>query len=305
MMPQPLPPPEPGHVGPHRAGGYALTSFGAAQWPQALEMLRRCYPGTPVSWWQAGFERWRAVPPDETHPMLGRMMHGPQGLCGVALMFASRRSARPDAWWHVNPSSWAILPEARLHALWMARGILGDPRTLYTALTPIPSAERILRKLSFQPVSHHRATVAAPRLAWRREPHVRLLGPYETLEAVRHLPIQQALTVHQELLGCLVCAVDIGGRLTPMVWRPTRRRGLVPCADLIYTDHLPAVCQAAGTLSRFLLSRGFALMEFEVGAAPGLDFPASLKARTRLAKGPYAPQGVDHLYSELVYLRNA
>lgn len=283
--------------------GYWLEPFGDTRWPVALQLLLREYPASTAAWWEAGAQRWRDVPGDGNRREIGVMMHGPRGLAGVVLMFGSLRPTGTPGERRVNPSSWAITEGARLRALWMAQQVLSEPSVTYTATTPIPAAARILESVGFVTLSDRRAIGLAARWALRRGPKARVLDTDRTLAALKGHALTDALADHRRL-GCLVCGIESADGVSALVFRTSLRKRLAPKAELIYADSTAEVLTHAGPLSRFLLSRGMLLLELELAAGTLLDLPARLVPRRRLVRGDFDPSGIDHLYSELVYLRH-
>lgn len=292
---------------PAEANGYAIEAFGAARWPVARQALMRGYPGSSEAWWQAGFERTQAVPGNAPDQPLGMLLHGPTGIAGVVMLYASRRvTALPGSpQLHVNLSSWAMVPESREQAIWFVRRALHEPDAVYSSLTPITATARILKRMKFQTISHQLVLSVTPRLALSASPAAavspRVLGAAATLGALRDDPIHPALVDHDRL-GCVVCSVETHDGLLPLVFRCRLRSLKLPVAELIYTPSVAALCAVVRPLSRFLLRRGFPLMEFEANEDAAIDFRAVRLFRRRLASGPYPKHGIDHLYSELVYL---
>lgn len=282
-----------------RDAGYGIEPFGPGDWPTALAQLLKGYPGSAQSWWQAGFERMRRVPGNRADHPIGLLLHGPDGLVGVALLFGSGRPAHGDAagplW--INLSSWAILPQARDRALWFARRGLSEPGAVYTSLTPIAATAGILRRLGFEPVSQQLVLGVTPKLA-RGGSHV--LGGAQALVALRDHAMAPILEDHHRL-GCLVCAVEGRAGWLPVVLR-RRYRSVFPVAEVIYTPSTAGIAREIGSLARFLLLRGYPMVEFEADAYMPIEFAATRLFRLRMARGPYPRQGIDHLYSELVYL---
>ncbi|MDD2880611.1 MAG: hypothetical protein PHQ58_09245 [Rhodoferax sp.] len=286
-----------------RSRGYELEPLLPERWPIALEMLQRSYPLTPTAWWNAGYTRLMAVPPNDDHSPIGVLMHGPRGIAGVSLLFGSRRGLGNTVQNHVNASSWAIEPTDRMQALWMAKQTLSDPKTVYTALTPIPQALRILQRLGFRAVSSQRVLVITPLQVRHKAPMVRILDTNETLQAFKDSLLLRALHDHARL-GCLVCAIALPDRLVPLVMRTRRQSRLIPLAEVVYSPSVADITAAIGPLSRFLLRQGVALLQFEAHEDAQIEVSCTRLFSRRFASGPYRPEGIDHLYSELVYLQN-
>lgn len=281
------------------ARDFSIQAFGMAEWPAARRMLLAGYPDTPAALWDAGHQRLQQVPPAAADVPLGVFLQHADETVGVALMLP--RWPQPGQPRRINGSSWAIAPRARQRALWMARHTMADPDTVYTALTPIPSARRMLQRIGFAPVSHQCVLGLVPRLALASPGAARVLGGPAALHALREHPMAQALADHHRL-GCLVSALDTGNALEPLVWRPRRQLRVLPAAELLYARSQALVAQHAAALARHLLGQGMVFMAFEAQDDLVPEFPCTRLFQQRLARGPYRAEGVDHLYSELVYL---
>lgn len=286
-----------------RARGYELEPLQAARWPVALELFQRSFPQTPAAWWNKGITRLQAVPPNDAQRPIGMLMHGPRGLAGATLLFNSTREVGESQRQHVNASSWAIAPADRMQALWMAKQTLCDPQIVYTALTPIPQALRVLQRLGFVAVSSQRVLVMTPRHVGGKASPIRILDAHNTLKALKNSPLLKALQDHAQL-GCIVCAIELPERVVPLVLRTRRQSHLIPLAEIIYTPSIADVMTGIGPLSRFLMRQGMALLEFEAHEDAQIDIACTRLFRRRFASGPYRSEGIDHLYSELVYLQN-
>ncbi len=294
-------------------GGWALEPFGLSAWPMARQLLLRCYPCTPAALWDSGIERLRRVPSSQRGDPIGMLLCGAQGPQGLALLLASRRPAADGGEQrHVNGSSWAILPAARDRALWMARRGLCEPDTVYTALTPIPSALLLLQRIGFQAVTHQCVLASLPRLAWqaaRADPGPAVLAGAAALHALRDDPLAPALQDHVQL-GCEVLALQSPSGVqgwVPLVFRPQRRLGWLRTAELVYTPSQALLALHARVLAAPLLRRGYALLAFDAHQDLVPGFPCTRLFQRRFARGQVPGRGagsggVDHLYSELIYL---
>jgi hypothetical protein len=87
-----------------------------------------------------------------------------------------------------------------------------------------------------------------------------------------------------------------------LVWRQTRRLRLLPTAELIYTRSQAMVTAHAGAIARSLMGQRQALMAFEGHEDLVVEHPCTRLFQRRFARGEYPVHGIDHLYSELVYL---
>lgn len=279
---------------------YRLEPVGLDDWPAMRDMLVRGYPHTPEALWDGAIRRLQAVPPAPRSEPLGVLMQGPDGTAGVSLFLGSARAA-PGGPLSLNTSSWAILPQARERAMWMARHAMADLGTVYTSLTPITSTERILQRIGFRVVSHQVVVVLTPRMARQPSSPTRVLDATETLAELRDHPLAPALEDHHRL-DCMVCSVETGNGFVPLVFRRWRHARFVPVAELLYAPSQAIVAENVVPLARHFLRRGFPLFEFEAHENLPIDFSSTRLFRRRWARGPYADRGTNHLYSELVYI---
>ena len=279
----------------------SLEPFSAADWPTAKAMLLAGYPTTPSKLWDAGFKRILEVPPGPSDAPIGMLLRQGSAVLGVLLLIPGHHARRDSGPRRFNASSWAIAPEARNRAMWMMRHSLPDPNTVYTALTPITSVTRMLQRVGFKAISHQAILGFTPRL--RRLPHTgaRMLKESEALAALAADPMAPALIDHQRL-GCLVCALDTGDTLIPLVFRTRWRWRWLPTAEIMYTPSQATVATHIGAIARHLLSRGYPFVEFEANEDLAVQFPCTRLYQRRFARGPYDMNGIDHLYSELIYL---
>jgi hypothetical protein len=177
---------------------------------------------------------------------------------------------------------------------------LSEPDAVYTALTPTLQALRLLQRTGFVPVSHQRVVVFTPRLASVKAPF-RILPQADALAQLRDGATARFLNDHVRL-GCTVCAIDTPDGLQPLVLRSRRRARLLRAAEVVYAPSVETLAAAAGPLSRQLLKQGYTMLEFEASEEATFEIPCTRLFRRRFARGPYERRGIDHLYSELVYL---
>jgi hypothetical protein len=298
---------------------WRLEPFGHADLAQARQLLLACYADTPAALWDRGLQRLQEVPSAPKDQPLGVLLVGPAGPAGLALLLASHRPWRAGTQRHINGSSWGILPAARDRALWMARHGLAELTTTYSALTPIPSAVKLLERVGFEAVTHQQILAATLRLAGLpRRTHpagATLLAGAEALRVLRDHPLAQALQDHRRL-GCWVLALQPGRTMAeapgfdgepaegfvPLVFRPVRRLGWLPAAELVYAPSQALVAAHAPLLALQLLRRGAVLMAFDAHQDLVPGFPCTRLFQRRYARCQRHLRGVDYLYSELIYL---
>lgn len=280
---------------------YALRPWGPTDFGQVREVLRAGYPHTPGAFWDAALERLRSVPPGAADDPLGALLERHGRPVGVALLLPSRRPG-PQAPLHINASSWVVLPEARTKALWAAGRAMDRSDAVYTALTPNAPTVRMLERLGFRPLSHQCVLTLAPRVARWPGPAARVQVGRPALAALRDDPLLGALEDHHRL-GCTITAVETAGGWVPMVWRTRWFMRLLRAAELLYTPSVTLALAHAPALARALLPRAYAALAIEAPEHCAPDLPCTRLFQRRFARGPAGGAGIDHLYSELVYLR--
>lgn len=301
-MPLPVLSPVLAPAAPARAGRYRLLPLEPRLWPQALQQLALGYPTVPQGFWQAGFARWRAVPPNDAQRPLGRLLEGPDGLAGVGLLFdADLPAAGGGSQRRINASSWTVATGHRSRALWMARESLAEPQARYTALTAIAPVARILGALGFCTWVQQRVLLPLPRAALLPGRGLRVRGAADTLAALQGQPISRALADHRRL-GCLLLGLETADGLQPLVLRRCWRGPRLPAVQVLYLADPALLAPALGPLARQLLARGAVVLECDQPpGSPALPIAGLRRAQQRMGRGA-APAGIDWLYSELVYL---
>jgi hypothetical protein len=230
----------------------------------------------------------------------------------VALLLASSRPWPGGLQRHINANSWAIVPTARDRALWMARHGLSELTTTYSVLTPIATVVKLLQRVGFEPVTHQQVLASTLRLATladhRPAPRATVLAGADAWHALRDDPLASALEDHRRL-GCTVLALQDDDAPSPgqpawvpLVFRSTRRLRCLPTAELVYTPSQALVARHAPRLAARLLRQGRLLMAFDAHQDLVPAFPCTRLFQRRFARCLLNPRGVDHLYSELVYL---
>lgn len=280
---------------------FTLEPFALADWPAARAQLLAGYPHTPAAWWDAGHARLKQVPPAGADAPLGVLLRRGGQDVGVLLLLHSRRAGEAEQPWHVCASNFAISPDHRERALWMTRRATADQTKIYTAITPITSVVRMAQRLGFTASAHQCIVGFTPRLQGAAGAATPVLWGDAALQALRDHPLAGALEDHHRL-GCLVSALQAPSGMQPLVWRSKRRLRALRSAELLYTPSQALVNDHVGALARGLLRRGYAALEFEAHEDLVPAFSCTRLFQRRFARGPYRTAGIDHLYSELVYL---
>ena len=236
-----------------------MRALAASDFPEAAALLHEGFPERPLAFWAAALQRLQRYGgnADAAHPLGYFMLDGGRPV-GIALTPASMR-LRVDgsSVRMVNISSWYVRPAFRWRAALMLRGILADPHSIYTDLTPTPEVQRLLPLVGMHPMNRGVAIHLLPLLALQpaRGARVRDLAEHEPWPHPG--PPTAMLHAHRDL-GCLPLVLEAGGQQHLVVVRRTTLRGL-PAAQLVYARSQALLLRHAGALARHLLARGMLL----------------------------------------------
>lgn len=277
-----------------------LEPIGTNGLEEAGTVLARGFPARDAAFWQAGLRRL-----DDHHRRSGLgpcgylMRRGGEAV-GVILTMRSRRSKGERCETVVNLSSWYIDEPHRWLAPRMLKQVL-DEEAVITDLTPSPRVLQMMDHFGFQPWTEGAHIVALPLAALRPSRGIRLADARRDLAGLS--PGQANLAADHLAFGCIVATLAWNGHVSPLVFAPTRRRG-IPSARLVYAEDRPALPAALGPIARFLLARGILCAELPGDAReklPGAWF--TQRARPTFFRGAMRRDAIDHAYSEFVFLR--
>lgn len=268
-----------------------------------IDCLRRGFPSRSCDYWQVGFQRLAGLPQVPGCPEYGYVLACRDRIVGVLLTIFAHAPTAEGKPRNVrcNLSSLAVDADYRPYAAKLAAAAMRHAGVTYTNISPTPATLRAAEAggfkrfseglLLFAPVAsgsckHSRITPYDPAM-----PEAALLGAGE-----RELLSQHAA------LGCLCLVCTEGsGRAVPLVL--VRRRvagGLVPCQQVVYCRSLDDLRGCAGTLGRFLLTRGdtFCLVDAN-GPVEGLKGRFFPNIGPKYYKGPCPPAPGDLAFSEI------
>lgn len=269
----------------------------------AVVILSRGFPSRSPQFWRDGLARLARCHDAIGAGPLGYIMVAKGAPAGVILSMRSERatlSGVPRS--VVNLSSWYVDEAHRWLAPRMLQKVLAEDVDLFTDLTPSEPVREMIGRLGF--VRRHSgvlmAALALSAMQFGASGSVSGANP----AALRDVPEGAArLLADHAALGCIVALLRAGGEVHPLVFSPTRRKGL-PSARLVYAPNLTAVRDHVGAIARYLLAQG--VLFLEIPANPGdAAFGAWFTTRPppTFVRGDLPPDMVDHAYSEFVFLR--
>lgn len=273
-----------------------------ASFGDAVAILSRGFPERTPAFWEDSLRRLAAYR-RETHARpIGQMMMVDGKAVGVILTIASRRFDGGTPREVVNLSSWYVDAPYRWLASRMLACIVADDSVTYTDLTPNEQTTLINERIGFRKAAEGVVLYFLPWSAIAGRSAARVV-PFEHVPAGALPPADRTLLAHHRELGCLAAALYLEVGYHPLLFQPTRRKGL-SLARLVLAGSRRLVADNIGAIARFLVRRGMLFLSLYGDSAEratgGIIWNRSASV---LVKGNWEPARVDHTYSELVFLR--
>lgn len=269
----------------------------------AAAILSRGFPSRSATFWQSGLERLSRYHNTISATPLGYVMSVKGAPAGVILTMRSQRvgeGGQPRT--VLNLSSWYVDEPHRWLAPRMLQKVLAEPVDVFTDLTPSEPVREMIGRLGFVR-RHEGVLMAALALSAMQFGAAASVGAADEA-GMRELDPGAARLLADHLeLGCIAALLRVGGSVHPLVFSPTRRKGL-PSARLVYAPSQAAVRDHIGAVARYLLAQGLLFVEIPAKAgesAFGAWFTAS--PPPTFTRGDLPPDMVDHAYSEFVFLQ--
>lgn len=262
----------------------------------------------PTAAWAAMFERVAACPTGGEQAAIGWRIGAAEEPTGVLLALpciegVTVRDGGPP---RVNLSSWVVQPTARARAPFMFRQATLRTDCVYTDLTPSPAVARLLPAVGFTPISRGTCRLLTAHVALQARKGWRIVSAAATLAATADTTLVRALRDH-ERMGCMVAGIAHEHAIAPVVLRRRWRKRVIPVAEVLFwpapSADMAEPLDALPALSAWLIARGLSFLEIERPLERELTVPHRVANEApRYAKGAYDRGGIDHLYSELVYM---
>lgn len=270
---------------------------------EALALLLKGFPAHDESFWRSGIARLQRHHDSHGFGPIGYLMGQPGQRTGVALTMVSERlEPNGERRRVVNLSSWYVVEQARWLAPMMLKQLTAAPDTTFTDLTPSPPVRKLIAGLGFQPWNGGVIVALLPLVALLGGWTVRVIsGP--ALASASLTPAQRLIVDDHARMGCITAGLVSGEHVSPLVFLRTWRRGL-PSARLIYAESKRNVIAEFGAVARHLLGHGILCAEIPAERSdhlPGGWFTTG--APPTFYKGPIVQDGIDHAWSEFVFLR--
>ncbi len=262
----------------------------------AEDLLTRSFK-PPPDYWRRAISRLAARPRVDGFPKYGFVLDDDTRIVGVLLLITTSVRINGVTETRTNVSSWCVEPDHRGYAAILSMLATRRRNTTYFNTTPAPHTWKTIEHHGFERFAAGRV-VALPALSSSpRGADVEEISP----GLLPRLTMDQGeidLLMDHNAYGCLSLVCEFAGVQYPFVFVREFRYGFVPLAHRIYCRNIDDFTRFAGTLGRFLLRRGFAVVVTDAnGMLPGL-VGKYFGHRPRYRKGGTAIRVGDVAYSE-------
>jgi hypothetical protein len=196
-------------------------------------------------------------------------------------------------------TNWYVVPEYRSYAAMLARQAKKYKEATYFIGTPSEHARPILEAQGYTRYCEGRFTTVPALSRGCDRARVAIFSTERREKSLIPVPEEELLLRHAEY-GCISLTCDSTSGVSPFVFHPRVKAGLLPFARLVYCRDLSDFTRFAAPLGRFLIGRGYPLVILDAnGPIRGLigrysgNFP-------KFYSGPDRPRLGDSAYSTRV-----
>jgi hypothetical protein len=266
--------------------------------PSVADLLARGFRRRTRPYWVRALDRLASHPHAVGLPKYGYLMECDNQVVGVILLISSV-IPREIGWTiRCNLASWYVEAAFRNHASLLVKHALKRGDVTYVNISPAPHTWSIVEAQGFRRYSNGQfATLPALGVA-RGDPQVRIqegrIRPDTHFESFEW----QLLLTHAEY-GCISFWCTTPERAYPFVFRRRFIKGIVPCAQLIYSRDVKDFVRFAREIGRFLALRGSPVILVDSnGPIPGLPGKFFDGTAPKYFRGPERPRLGDLAYTE-------
>jgi hypothetical protein len=265
--------------------------------PAVAALLARGFPERSREFWRGVFARLEVHPIPAECPKYGYLLESGGAVVGAILLISSRYRGDPGTI-RCNVSSWFVEPAFRSYASLLVSKALSLKHVTYLNITPAPQTIPLLRVQGYSQYSNG-VFVAVPALQRDREDSRAKIVKADAGSPVWGEQFEHELLLEHARYGCLSLWCVTRGQAYPFVFRPRALKGVMPCAQLIYSRDIDDFIRLAGPLGRWLAARGRLLVVVDAnGPVPGLIGKYLEARQPKFFKGPERPRLGDLVYTE-------
>jgi hypothetical protein len=224
---------------------------------------------------------------------------------GVYLALYASRPIRGNEERFCNLCAWVVLPDYRSHSLKLLSAILEQPGYSFTDFSPVPSVQRIEKRLGFEVLDT--TTAAALNLPWpSRRGRVRVISDLATIGETLRGDALEVFEDHRGAMAARHLVLVSGDEWCYVVYRDQRHKKL-PCATILHVSHPELFRDMVRPLARYLLLHRHRLAMLAELRVVGQRLPLSIliagHPQKMLRSSHLESDQIDYLYSELTCLQ--
>ncbi len=219
--------------------------------PTIASLLTEGFPSKSILYWQNALAILAERPSVGELPQFGLAIEVDGALQGVMLMIAQSTKENPLC----NLSSWYIRPDFRKYAVLLFQRSLRFKNVTYTDCSPASHVLPVIQKFGFVPYTGGTLLLDA-RIIFKPSQKITILDKaVASQSSFKHVDISKHIDC-----GCRGFLLsDANGRPTPVLYRVTRLKRLVPAAQFVFGSPKVLLEHAPGLL-RALLRDGVPIM---------------------------------------------
>jgi hypothetical protein len=257
------------------------------------------FPTRTLEFWERALARLSEHQTPPGYPRYGYLLECDGTPVGVILTVYSTVivAGRPSI--RCSMSSWYLQPAFSAYGGQLTSRVLQQKEVTFVNITPDPRTFRVLEAMGYKRYCDGRFLAVPALSASLGNVRVRMAAPDIAADDDLSAFETQVLLDHRSY-GCISVTCSAADRRHPFVFLPRRKAGLLPFAFLAYCRRVEDFVRFAGSLGRFLASRGIPLVIVDAdGPIPGLvgrycdGFP-------KYFRGPDRPRLGDTAYSERI-----
>jgi hypothetical protein len=265
---------------------------------KALAVLKRGFPEKSESLWADALRKILSSPSRRDAEPIGFLMAVGEEDVGIVLTIPSRRAEQGGTRDVINLAAWYVDEPHRWMASRMLQKVIAQEASVFTDLTPSLAAQQINQRLGFEILNEGFQVFPLPWTALRARRQARVIS----LDEARLADVTRATLDHHARLGCLVAVLRNGADHHPLIFSRMMRRRLPGCR-VILTSSKRLIVDHLAVISRFLLGNGLFFLQMDANRGDAtIGSSITRWSAPTYVKGATDRSGIDHTYSELVFV---
>jgi hypothetical protein len=260
-------------------------------------LLARGFPAHKRYFWLGAFAQLTRHEPPPGLPKYGYLLESNGIVVGAILLICSTMRSADAAATRCNLSSWYVDPPFRAYAPMLVSQALRHKNVTYLNVSSAPHTRPIIEAQGFSRYSDG-IFIAMPLLNGLFGPRVDVFDAAWQPSA-EFDPFDRDVLLQHSAHGCISLWCATAERAYPFVFRPRLVRGVIPCAQLIYSRDVADFVRFAGPIGRVLARHARPFVVIDANARiPGLLGWYCRGNMPKYFKGPLRPRLGDLAYTE-------